>query len=114
VNPLVLAVQWRKENEKYIQPQDIWVWLEAAFVAGYKAKRLHHEEETMNNGPFVVITTYVDSYCLGRTLEDTRTFPDAAAAGAWIGEEIGFTDVIDIKCPALGLTIDGQAAKQAA
>ncbi len=114
MNPLVLAVQWRKENEKYIQPQDIWVWLEAAFVAGYKAKRLHHEEETMNNQPFIVITTYVDSYRLGRTLEDTRTFPDAAAAGAWIGEEIGFTDVIDIKCPALGLTIDGQAAKQAA
>lgn len=66
------------------------------------------------NDPIVVITTYVDSYCLGRTLEDTRTFPDAKAAGAWIGEEIGFTDVLSIRCPSLGLTIDGQAAKQAA
>lgn len=66
------------------------------------------------NAPIVVITTYVDSYCLGRTLEDTRTFPDARAAGAWIGEEISFTDVISIQCPALGLEIVGAAAKQAA
>lgn len=47
MTPYTLALQWRKENEKYIQPQDIWVWLEAAFVAGYKAERLHHERENM-------------------------------------------------------------------
>jgi len=35
VKPVELAEQWCKENAKYIQPQDIWVWLEAAFVAGY-------------------------------------------------------------------------------
>lgn len=57
--------------------------------------------------PIVVITTYVDSFRLGSTIEDTRTFHDAKAAGAWIGEEIGFTDVVEIRCPSLGLTIEG-------
>jgi len=62
--------------------------------------------------PIVVTTTYVDPYRLGDTVEDTRTFADAAAAGAWLKNEIGYTDVIKITCPTLGLEIDGLAAKQ--
>jgi hypothetical protein len=58
--------------------------------------------------PIVVITTYRDTECLGRTLEDTRTFKDARAAGAWIAEEIEWEDTIQCRCPALGVEVDGQ------
>lgn len=67
----------------------------------------------MNTLPFVVVATYVDECCLGRTVEETLTFPDAKSAGAWIGQEIVRPDVLSIACPALGMTLDGPAMRPA-
>lgn len=41
-----LAVQWRKENAKYVEPADLWVWLEFAFIAGYTAGKKSTEGNT--------------------------------------------------------------------
>lgn len=60
-----------------------------------------------NTGPFIVMIDRAWDDC-DPVMEETRTFPTAEAARAYIAVEVTWADVLEIRCPALGIQVAGE------